>query len=135
MSSNHLIYDTCAYQKDLSQSVNPLSYQLNPAKYNSCKQCRMQLGLVGGNNVSIIRGNLVDLESDLQGITRANSNCPQLKYQGSNDSQIQVVAKGKSNQPRTIDTSLQHLPACQIISYKAVPLPQAMKLDSCRAGY
>ena len=31
------------------------------------------LGLVGGNDVSLIKGNMVDLESDLRGITRPNT--------------------------------------------------------------
>ena len=30
MSSNRLMYDTCAYRKNIDQSVGPLSYQLNP---------------------------------------------------------------------------------------------------------
>ena len=65
MSSNRLKFDTCAYKKNLDQSVGPLSYVLNPMKYENCNKCRMELGIVGGNNVSQIKGNLVDLENDL----------------------------------------------------------------------
>ena len=76
MSSNRLIYDTCAYKKTLDESVGPLSYLLNPIKYENCNKCRMELGIVGGSNVSHIRGNLVDLENDLRGQTRGASLLP-----------------------------------------------------------
>ena len=64
MSSNRLIYDTCAYKHELTQSVGPLEYVLNPMKYENCNKCRMELGLVGGTAVSHVKGNLVDLIED-----------------------------------------------------------------------
>ena len=77
MSSNRLIYDTCAYKKELDQSVGPLNYTLYPGKYQNCSKCRIELGTVGGNNVSLFSGNLVDLENDLRGMSR-NLNRDQL---------------------------------------------------------
>ena len=62
MSSNRLMYDTCAYKKRLDESVGPLNYTLYPGKYENCSKCRIELGTVGGNNVSLFSGNLVDLE-------------------------------------------------------------------------
>ena len=32
MSSNRLMYDTCAYAKRIDESVGPLAYVLNPMK-------------------------------------------------------------------------------------------------------
>ena len=81
MSSNRLMYDTCAYKHELSQSVGPLEYVLNPMKYENCNKCRMELGLVGGAAVSHVKGNLVDLETELRGSTRQLSSCPKNKYQ------------------------------------------------------
>ena len=141
MSSNRLSYDTCAYKKTLDQSVGPLSYQLNPIKYENCNKCRMELGLVGGNNVSQIKGNLVDLESDLRGTTRSASLCPSKHYHPSCEDKIgdecqpksisvQEKACGKAND---IDTRLVHLPSCQMIRYKPVPLPPPMDIQSCPA--
>ena len=80
MSSNRLIYDTCAYKHELSQSVGPLEYVLNPMKFENCNKCRMELGIIGGSSVSHIKGNLVDLETDLLGITRKASLCPTEKF-------------------------------------------------------
>jgi len=141
MSSNRLIYDTCAYKKSLDQSVGPLSYLLNPIKYENCSKCRMELGLVGGTNVSQIKGNLVDLENDLRGQTRPASLCPSKHYQPNCPDKIgdacqpkQITIQGRGcNAPRTINTELLHLPPCQMIRYKPVPLPPPMKMDTCPA--
>ena len=139
MSSNRLMYDTCAYRKNIDQSVGPLSYQLNPMKYENCSKCRMELGIVGGTAVSQIKGNLVDLENDLRGQTRSASQCPSKHYQPScpdkigdscQPSQIQIQGNA-CNAPRTIDTTLLHLPPCQMIRYKPVPLPPPMNIQTC----
>ena len=79
MSSNRLMYDTCEYKTRIGESVGPLEYMLNPIRYENCNKCRMELGTVGGTNVSHIKGNLVDLETDLRGQTRRHTKCPQLK--------------------------------------------------------
>ena len=142
MSSNRLIYDTCAYKKTLDQSVGPLSYVLNPIKYENCSKCRMELGLVGGTAVSQIKGNLVDLENDLRGTTRSASLCPSKHYvpncanqigDACQPQQIQLNDTRGCKQQAPIDTSLLHLPPCQMIRYKPVPLPPPMKIDSCPA--
>ena len=139
MSSNRLIYDTCAYKKTLDESVGPLSYLLNPIKYENCNKCRMELGIVGGSNVSHIRGNLVDLENDLRGQTRGASLCPAKKYQPNCSTKIgdacqpdKIVTQSNGcGEAKTIDTRLVHLPPCQMIRYKPVPLPPPMKIDHC----
>jgi hypothetical protein len=141
MSQNRLKFDTCAYKKTLDQSVGPLSYQLNPMKYENCNKCRHELGLVGGTAVSHIRGNLVDLESDLMGTTRSTSLCPTKKYQPGCDNvvgdecQPKKISIGSSScgKPRSLDTSLLHLPPCQMLRYKPVPLPPSMNLQQCPA--
>ena len=71
--------------QQLQESVSPLEYQLNPQKYEHCKKCRIELGVVGGTNVSHADGNLVDVESDLRNITRASSRCPGRKFNPSCD--------------------------------------------------
>ena len=139
MSSNRLIYDTCAYKATLEQSVSPLAYQLYPGRFENCNKCRIELGVVGGTAVSNIRGNLVDLESDLKGTTRKASLCPENKYLNPcpsgdiNNCQPQNIHISGSScgEARNIDTSLVHLPSCQMIRYKPVPLPNPMKIQHC----
>jgi hypothetical protein len=141
MSSNRLIYDTCAYKKELDQSTGSLSYNLNPIKFENCSKCRMELGVVGGSAVSQIKGNMVDLESDLRGQTYPASHCPSKHYQPSCPTTIgdacqpkQITLQGNHcNEGRAIDTELVHLRPCQMVRYKPVPLPPPMKIETCPA--
>ncbi len=132
MSFNKLKYDTCAYKKDLDQSVGPLSYILNPIKYENCNKCRHEFGLVGGSAVSHIRGNLVDLENDLRNQTRPASSCPSKKFQPISGNKINIEASQCSS-ARSIDITPMHLSPCQMIRYPAIPLPPAPKIESCPA--
>ena len=54
-----------------------------PQKFYHPNAARNALGLVGGNDVSVVSGNIVDLESDLRGITRTLSKAPSRQYQPS----------------------------------------------------
>ncbi len=130
MSSNRLMYDTCAYKKRLDESTGPLAYHLNPLKYENCQKCRMELGILGGPAVSQIKGNLVDLENDLRGQTRPLSMCPSRKYHPGKP----IVTKGNGcDGPEQVDTELLHLPSCQMIRYKPIPLPPPIKMETCPA--
>lgn len=135
------MYDTCAYKKTLDQSTGPLSYTLNPLKYENCNQCRMELGIVGGTAVSQIKGNIVDLENDLRGQTRSASLCPSKHYRPNcsnaigdacQPTQIKIQGNG-CNGSTAIDARLQHLRPCQMIRYKPIPLPPPMKIQTCPA--
>lgn len=54
------------YCEDLQQSNDALNYMMFNGKYSNQDNCRPNLGIVGGNNVSQYCGNLVDLETDLR---------------------------------------------------------------------
>ncbi len=130
MSYNRLRYDDCQYKTDLGQSVGPLSYILNPMKYENCNKCSHQFGLVDGPAVSIIKGNLVDLESDLRNQTRPASNCPSKKFHPTTGNTISLEPS-QCNTTRTIDITPMHLTPCQMIRYPPIPLPPAPKIESC----
>jgi hypothetical protein len=132
MSSNRLIYDTCAYKTDITQSTNQLSYILDPSKYYRCSPCRMELGIVGGNDVSQIKGNLVDMENDLRGQTRYNTRCPdnENSWVTKKNNTIQIPGEFcKKNM--SIDVEKYHLPPCQMIRYDSVPLPPPFVAPKC----
>ena len=139
MSSNRILYDTCEYKERLFESVNQLEYTLEPLQFYHPTQTRMQLGTVGGNNVSQIKGNLVDLESDLFNITKKYSECPSEKFKSLcenmdlNDCRPRdIVIDGPGcNNPRTVDTTPVHLPPGNLIRYKPIPLPPPMDLPNC----
>ena len=56
MSSNRLMYDSCAYQKAINESTGPFSYAMYTGKYENCAKCRIELGQFGGNGVSLFSG-------------------------------------------------------------------------------
>jgi hypothetical protein len=131
MSLNRLSYDSCAYSASLNQSVAPLSYVMDPIKYEHCNKCRMELGIVSGTAVSHISGNLVDLENDLRGQNRPNTHCPSYKYIPPTGNILQGKEYIKPVQHPQIDTSMQHLMPCQMIQYGSVPLTPPMNLSQC----
>lgn len=139
MSLNRLIYDTCEYKHRVAESVGTLEYVLNPLQYENVNKCRVEFGVVGGNNVSQIKGNLVDLESDLKGVTRKLSLCPAKKFKSrcaigdpNNCQPDDIVIDGPGcEERRVVDTSLKHLRPCNMISYKPVALPPALQLPEC----
>jgi len=82
MSFNRLTYDTCSYNQVLHETISPGVYQLATPQ-NVCKPChptdpyiRLQ-----GLGASISKTTpLIDIDSELIGIVRNNSRCPQRKY-------------------------------------------------------
>jgi hypothetical protein len=81
MSFTRPSQDTCSYRHELSQTIGPGEYQL--AKPYPCNPCfvsdphiRMQrFGASLSQNTSMI-----DIDSELIGINRKFSKCPELKY-------------------------------------------------------
>ena len=139
MSSNRLIYDQCEYDTRVAESTGTLAYMLDSSAYENNKQCRIELGIVGGNNVSLTKGNLIDVESDLKGVTRKASLCPSRKYRtkcATSDclscQPENIVIDGPGcDKPREVDTDLVHLPSCNMFRYKPTPLPKALDFPPC----
>jgi hypothetical protein len=123
MSSNRLMYDTCEYKQRLQESVSSIDFLLDPVKYEHQNRCRMELGLVGGTNVSHVKGNLVDLENDLRGQNRPATNCAEYKFIPSEEDYVQGKEYIKPVNHPKVDTTMQHLPTCQMIDYKSIQRP------------
>lgn len=129
-------------------------YAMIPQKYYHANGARNALGLVGGNEVSMVSGNLVDLESDLRNITRDLTNVPSRKYQpscplgyaGKEPAPANALAPasggpcaawpGKivfterpTNRVITVNTAPRHLPTTQYVSYPGVPAPEPFKQE------
>ena len=129
MSWNRLGIDQCSYAQKLTQNVSQLGYVLDPMKYENCNKCRAELGWVGGNNVSKVKGNLVDLESNLFGIDREGSRCAAMKL-------LPGEVRGKSLYKETsykdIDISKDHLNHCQPVTYPAVANSPLLSINKCK---
>lgn len=115
------------------QSRNLSGYTMIPDKFYHEKPCRNALGLVGGNEVSIVTASpMVDVESDLQGITRPNTRCNNKQYKpecalGGKacpdwPSGISYTNKA-DDEKRFIATRPTHLQTCQMNSYQGVAYP------------
>lgn len=131
MSFGRISYDDCTYKVDLTQSVAPISYILDPIKYENCSKCRMELGIIGGPAVSHVSGNLVDLENDLRGQNRPNTRCPGFKFIPRGDNKLQGKEYIKPVEHPVIDVTMKHLAPCQMFSYPSVPKTPQMDLFRC----
>lgn len=119
MSFNRPNYDICAYKQTLAESIGPGDYQINrPAV--SCEPCypndphiRLQR-----NGASISRSTpMVDIDSELIGIGRRYSRCPENKYLPScNENQSCGANSGiggnTCNSSVCIDYNLVHFGDC-----------------------
>jgi hypothetical protein len=126
MSFNHLAYDGCTYRRRLKENVSILGYIMSPFRFEHTEKCRHELGLVGGTAVSHVEGNLVDLESDLRGQTRFNTKCVHTQHRP-----LEAGQPIMNDKTSPISTRMLHLPACQMISYRSVPLPPPMDRPYC----
>lgn len=119
-------YDHCRYARELNENTDILKYVINPSRYEHPKKCRPEVGIVGGANVSQVKGNIVDTESELFGITRNLSKCAV--------SQVKPLAQQPiilNDKTKPIDTTKVHLRSCQLIDYHPTPLPKPQKYNRC----
>lgn len=130
MSSNRLMYDSCAYEKSINESTGPFAYAMYTGKYENCAKCRIELGQFGGNGVSLFSGNLVDLESDLRGQTRPASLCPKEKFNPECDSDGTKRCDGLPCKPGK-QYPLVNQPSCQMIRYPPIPKEPPFQPMTC----
>ena len=129
MSFNRTKYDTCSYKQNLQGNVSTLSYVLSPMFFEHKDKCGHQLGLIGGTSVFHIKGNMVDLDSELRGQTRIITKCPSNLYKPTETNTI------TNDKTPPIDTNMKHLPSCQAIMYRSIPLPPLIKLNNCKVFF
>lgn len=133
------MYDEDTYKTYLNQSVGPYAYRLDPLKFENKNKCRVEHGIISGTRVSHIRGNLVDLETELRGQNRNASLCPANHYmphkQTEDNSYVQpehIRIKGTPNRTEiNIDTTMLHLPSCQMQRYKPLPKEPKAAFETC----
>ena len=104
-------------------------YTQIPQKYYHPNGARHALGLVGGNDVSVASGNLVDIESDLRGTTRDLSNDPKRQFQKTEALRPIVYVERSTGKARKVDTAPRHLETKQMFSYPGVPAPTPLVQD------
>ena len=90
MSSNRLIYDKCAYATTIKESTGPLEYNLFRGKYENNQQCP-----VGEFSNILEFGPRADVESELYGLNRLGTKCPQLKFDPSKEFKYPELSPAK----------------------------------------
>ena len=125
MAFTRQLDDTCASKKRTQESTSVLKYILDPSKYYNNNPCFIEKGIVGGNTVSLYSDNIVDLESDLSGRTRARTKCSAGKFlpgtiiQGRSACDMNCGKNGVSCGRRNcIHNKLIHLPKAKMINYQ-----------------
>ena len=113
------------------QKENPQNYELMSCYGENPKPAQHILGIVGGNEVSLIKGNMVDLESDLKGINLPNTFCPWRQYQPPKQD-AKEIKRSTYKGAVDIDIRAKHLPAYQMWAYPGMPAPLPLKNTVCK---
>lgn len=125
------IYDRDSYDEKLMESRKAEAYMLEYSKYVNDNRCRIEQGIVGGNNVSKYQGNMIDLDSYLnKGLSRnlGNTVAKNAAYQPNcaQDDGISGIPCG-NNQP-----NLRDLPSCRMIDSQATPQNIPLEPNQCK---
>ena len=110
---------------------NPQSYEQGVYAYQHVKGARHILGLVGGNEVSGIKGNRADLESDLRGITRPLTRGNSRQHQPLH-LKASEIKRGNAKYNLDINIQPEHLNTYQMWAYPVVLAPQPFKKEACK---
>jgi hypothetical protein len=111
-------------------SENPQAYSHTPFTFVHKEPARHMLGLIGGNEVSLPKGNVVDVESDLRGLNLPLTKSPARQYQPPAVKQATIHRKSVKG-TQSIDVRPRHLPAIQMWPYAATFAPVPMKVTQC----
>lgn len=107
---------------------NPQMYSRFAYEVEHEKAARHMLGLVGGNEVSLTKTNWPDIESDLKGITRPNSDSIERHHLPTKGA---VIVRSNPKQTIQLDTTLQHLKPVQMFAYPSVIGPVPLVKETC----
>jgi hypothetical protein len=129
-------------------SVISGGYTVLPQKFYHPSAARNTLGLVGGNDVSVASGNLVDVESELRNITRDLSKDPTKNYRPScqlgekSPEETFTSLKQGDCAPKSfgylerstgravwVDMTPLHLRTQQYVTFPGVPAPEPLKME------
>lgn len=117
-------------QPEWVNKENKAFYEQSQWAYVSSHPKRHVLGIVGGNEASLTKGNVTDVESDLTRRTRPLTRCPPLLHQPVGETATTIKRQNRKYD-LTLDISKVHLPAYQMWAYPVVMAPTPLKADPC----
>jgi len=114
---------------------NPQTYGIMPAYGEHPKPSQHTLGVVGGNEVGYSnRAFQVSVESDLRGITRANTFCPKRQHHPVDPSATSIT-RDTPKEHVTIPIQLVPLKPSQMWAYPASLAPEDFTIQTCGQPY
>ena len=123
-----------AYEKPTShmfeKDENPQVYDKYVSEYVQMKPKRHVLGLIGGNDSYEIKGNRIDLESDLYGITRPNTWGTSREHLPAKN--IDSIQRKNPKNTISINAAPVKTEEFQMWSYPAVFAPLSFKNETCK---
>ena len=94
-SFNRLSYDKCAYEKEIQQSTSPLNYRMYQGAFENDTKCVYNKdSFYHPYDIAIIDG-----DSELKGLGRQTSNCPQKKYNPNCDKSAECTSTFDESNP------------------------------------
>jgi hypothetical protein len=110
---------------------NPQTYDILKSYGEHPKPTQHTLGLVGGNEVPYeTREKQVNIESDLRGITRANTFCPKRQHLPKDDVGKEIT-RNTPKQKVSINVSSVPLKPSQMWAYPATLAPEPFSINVC----
>ncbi len=116
---------------DTIKSIRLNNYLLDENKYENKNKCRVEFGILGGSAVSHTKSNIVDIENELLGITRANSKCEENRHKPSQNNKIIPVKDFKTDNKPVLNLEGKHLRPCNFFNYQLIPKEPALVFDDC----
>lgn len=118
------------YDLNTPNRVVRQNYSTSENRLASPPATRHTLGLVGGNEVSLLAANPQDIESDLRNLTRPLTGCPGRQYQPLKKGQEKLIINNRKTH-MAIDMRPVHLPESQMWGYAPVFAPLPLQKETC----
>lgn len=112
MSFTRSRYDNCTYKHDLSETIGPGEYMTQTP--HNCDNCAYYAPGVNfnGKGVGLCSKQLIDVDSELLGITRRASQCPADKFLPKKDPYCKMVSNYKECTDLVPEPTLISNPKC-----------------------
>ena len=110
---------------------NPQTYELLKMYGEHPRPSQHLLGVVGGNEVPYKNRMLqVEIESDLRGITRANTFCPGREHKPLPPN-VQSITRNTPKEKVVVPVVTKVLKGSQMWAYPATLAPEAFSMETC----
>jgi hypothetical protein len=118
------------YDLNTPNRVVRQNYSATENKLASPTAKRHILGIVGGNEVSLLAANPQDIESELRGLTRPLTGCPSREYKPTMAGQEKLLINNRKTH-MALDLRAIHLPETQMWAYPTTYAPLPLKKEAC----